>query len=118
MGVPKQAQKSARQSTNDSKWLSARNGQAVVLDLWVVPGSSQNRIIGLHAGALKVQVAAPASEGQANRAAISLLARVLGIKERSVCLEQGQTSRRKSLRIECESENHARNIAEKLLLLV
>jgi uncharacterized protein (TIGR00251 family) len=50
----------------------------VVVETWVVPGAARSEIAGLHGGALRVRVAAPAEGGKANRAAARLVARALG----------------------------------------
>lgn len=50
----------------------------VVVEVWVVPGAARTEIVGLHDGALRVRVAAPAEGGKANRAAARLAARAVG----------------------------------------
>ena len=52
---------------------------AAVIDVKVVPGSSRDQIVGLLGTSLKIKVAAPPHEGQANRAVCRLLSQVLGI---------------------------------------
>ena len=76
--------------------LHASDG-ATLLDVWVVPGASRTEIAGIHAGALRVRVAAPAAGGAANRALLDYLRRTTGAK---VSLLRGPASRRKQIRIE------------------
>ena len=48
---------------------------------------------------LKARVRAPASEGEANAALVKLIARMLGVAAREVCLTAGQGARIKRLKI-------------------
>ena len=56
----------------------------------VQPRSARDRVVGLHGGALKVQVTAPPVDGAANRAVIELLAEWLGVPRRAVAVVRGQ----------------------------
>jgi len=53
---------------------SARGAE---LKVWAVPGASRTEIVGMHAGAVRLRVAAPAHKGAANRAIAAFLAQVL-----------------------------------------
>lgn len=61
----------------------------------VSPGARRNRVCGVIAGRLKVQVAAPPEEGRANKALIHLLASWLGIRQNAVEIVAGASSRDK-----------------------
>lgn len=50
----------------------------VVVDVWVVPGSSRDLVGGLHDGAVRVRTTAPAEGNKANRAVARLVAARLG----------------------------------------
>jgi uncharacterized protein (TIGR00251 family) len=78
--------------------LQARGGE-VILRVKVTPGSSRNRIVGLHAGALKLAVSAPAEHGKANQAVIKLLAQTLGVRDNQLRLTTGQRSPHKTIAI-------------------
>ena len=58
------------------------------------PRAARTALVGLHAGAVKVKVRAPALEGKANEALVSLLASVLGVPARRVRIVAGTQSRR------------------------
>ena|SRR5437868_9017703 len=65
----------------------------------VHPGAKRNAIGGLHAGALKVSITAPAIDGRANEALIAFLAEWLDIPRARITLIAGATNRSKTLRI-------------------
>jgi len=67
----------------------------VVVEVWVVPGSSRDAIGGIHDGALRVRTTAPAEGGGANRAAARLVAARLGGRRAQVIT--GHASRRKRI---------------------
>jgi uncharacterized protein (TIGR00251 family) len=52
--------------------------EGVVVDVWVVPGSSRDLVGGDHDGALRVRTTAPAAGGEANRAVEHLVATAVG----------------------------------------
>ncbi len=55
---------------------------------------------GVHAGALRVDVAAAPEGGEANRAVEGLLAEVLGVPRRNVAVVLGGASRIKTVQVE------------------
>jgi len=65
----------------------------------VIPQSRTERIDAVRAGRLVLRVAAAPESGAANRAAEALLASALGLRAAEVQLEQGSTSRDKTLSI-------------------
>jgi uncharacterized protein (TIGR00251 family) len=72
-------------------------GADVVLLIKLAPRSSSNRIIGQHAGRLKIAVTAPPVDGKANELLIEFLAKVLALAKRSISISRGQTSRDKEV---------------------
>ena len=76
---------------------AARGG--CTLQVAVVPSASRAEIVGLHDGALRVRLAAPAIEGRANAALIDWLACELGLARRDLSLVRGAAGRRKTLAI-------------------
>lgn len=72
----------------------------VILSVRTQPGASINRIIGKYGGRLKLSVIAAPDKGKANKAVIELLADTLHIKESSIHIISGETSRDKRFLIE------------------
>ena len=66
-----------------------------VLSLYVQPKAAQTEWAGLHAGALKIRVAAPPVDGAANEALTRFLARELSLPLTAVTIESGIGSRKK-----------------------
>ena len=79
-------------------WLREVPG-AVVLEVVVQPRASRTRPVGEHGGRLKIQLAAPPVDGEANRALVEFLAEALGIRKGDVTIERGETGRRKTVRV-------------------
>ncbi len=71
----------------------------VVLEVLVQPRASRTRAVGEHDGRLKLQLAAPPVDGEANQALIEFLARALGVRKADVTIERGETGRRKTVRV-------------------
>ena len=79
-------------------WLRELPG-AVVLEVLVQPRASRTRAAGEHGGRLKIQLAAPPVDGEANRALVEFLAEELGIRKVDVAILRGETGRRKTIRV-------------------
>ena len=67
----------------------------VELSVLVQPRASRTRLVGEHDGLLKIQLAAPPVDGEANAALVEFLARHFGVPRRQVSLAAGDASRRK-----------------------
>ena len=80
--------------------------QDLLLPVKIVPNASRDRIVGEHDGALKITVAAAPQRGAANRAVCKLLAKTLNIRTQDVTVETGQTSSRKTLRLQGVESSH------------
>ena len=61
--------------------------------------AKENRVVGLVAGVVRLQVTAPPEKGKANAAVVELLARYLGLPRRDVQVIQGATSGNKVVRV-------------------
>ena len=85
---------------NDSNppWLKPTDGGCELLVL-VQPRASRSKILGEHDGRLKIALAAPPVDGEANAALIDLLSDVLEVKRAQITLLDGATGRRKRLKI-------------------
>ncbi|HEX9053114.1 MAG TPA: DUF167 domain-containing protein [Anaeromyxobacter sp.] len=78
----------------------ARDGSGgAVLELLVQPRASRTRVVGEHDGRLKIQLAAPPVDGEANAALVAFLADALGLKRADVVLLAGESGRRKRVRV-------------------
>ncbi len=66
----------------------------------VQPRASRNQLAGVMDGALKVRLAAPPVEGEANEACLGFLAGLLGVPGKSVSLVSGHTGRNKTVRVQ------------------
>ena len=76
-----------------------QQGDDVLIAVKVVPNASRDKIVGELDGALKVSVTAAPERGAANKAVCKLLARTLNVRTRQVTIDAGQTSPRKTIRI-------------------
>lgn len=79
-------------------WLRPVAG-GVEIEVAVQPRASRTRILGEHGGRLKVALAAPPVEGEANRELVELLAGALGVRRAEVSILRGAAGRRKTVRI-------------------
>jgi hypothetical protein len=78
----------------------ARDGAGgAVLELLVQPRASRTRVAGEHEGRLKIQLAAPPVDGEANAALLAFLAGALGARRADLALLAGETGRRKRVRV-------------------
>jgi uncharacterized protein (TIGR00251 family) len=80
-------------------WLREAGG-AVTLELLIQPRASRTRVVGEHDGRLKVQLAAPPVDGEANAALVEFLAHALHVKRAEVTVLRGDTGRRKTVQVE------------------
>lgn len=72
----------------------------VCFDVVVVPRASRSQVVGVHAGSLKIALAAPPVDGEANAALCELLAKLLRVPKRSVQLQRGARSKHKTVSVE------------------
>jgi uncharacterized protein (TIGR00251 family) len=80
----------------------------VSLAVWVTPGAPRSEVGGVVDGRLRLRLAAPAHEGNANAELIRLVAQTLGIPRRQVDLATGASGRRKLLRVHGVTLDEAR----------
>lgn len=76
-----------------------RDGDDIVLSCHLQPRASRDEWVGLHDDALKLRIQAPPVDGAANKALVKFLANQFGVARQQVILEQGESSRRKRVRI-------------------
>ncbi|HSM92232.1 MAG TPA: DUF167 domain-containing protein [Anaeromyxobacteraceae bacterium] len=71
----------------------------VLLEILVQPRASRTRVVGEHDGRLKIQLAAPPVDGEANAALVEFLAGTLRVRRADVTIARGDTGRRKTVRV-------------------
>ncbi|MGE0887505.1 MAG: DUF167 domain-containing protein [Blastocatellales bacterium] len=76
----------------------------------VQPRASRNGVAGEIDGALKIRLAAPPVDGEANEELIRFLAKLFTVSRQQVTIVSGQTSRNKMIRIEGKELDDAEKI--------
>lgn len=72
---------------------------AVELVVLVQPRASRTKVVGEHDGRLKIALAAPPVDGEANAALVEFLSDTLEVRKAEITLLDGDTSRRKRLSV-------------------
>ena len=85
-----------------------RNG-AVTISVRVQPRASRTELAGAHGDALKIRLAAPPVDGEANDECVRFLARALGVGRSSVEIVSGHTSKTKVVRVTGVTADEARS---------
>jgi len=80
-------------------WRCVAADGSLTLALHVQPNAKRSEVTGVRGDAVRIRLAAPAVEGKANVALISLLADAFGVPERAVRLIRGAKGRRKIVHI-------------------
>jgi len=75
-----------------------------ILRVHVVPNAKMDSVVGVHGGAIKIKLRAPAVDGKANAALIRFLAEQLKLPRDAIVLKRGQKSRGKTIQIHGLSE--------------
>lgn len=73
--------------------------QGARIHLHVVPRASRTQVAGLHDGRVKLQVAAPPVDGEANDAIVRWAAKLFGVPRDAVVIASGATGKRKTLEV-------------------
>lgn len=79
-------------------WLTEASDH-ITLTLHVQPGAKRTEVVGEHGTALKIRLAAPPVDGQANEELILFLADLFGVPSRQVQLIAGHSGRRKRVAV-------------------
>lgn len=72
----------------------------VEVTLHLQPRASRTEVVGVHGDAIKLRVAAPPVDGEANEELIRFLAKALGVTKTQVAIVSGTTGRKKRVRVE------------------
>ena len=84
----------------EANWLSYDPAaRRLTLTLHIQPGARKSGIAGIHGDALKIRIAAPASNNKANGALVEFLGETFGVPKSVVTIRRGATSRRKIIEI-------------------
>lgn len=76
------------------------DGDGVLVEVLVQPRASRERLGPVHQDRVKLAVHAPPVDGEANAAVIAFLAKALRVPKSAVHITHGETSRRKTIRID------------------
>jgi len=95
-------------------WIKDGSGN-VELRIYCQPRASKTEIVGFHGDALKVRLAAPPVEGQANTELCKFLARYFGVVRQNVQILSGTGSRQKRIVIKGKT---AQDILDCLPLII
>ena len=80
----------------DSTWCNYdAAARRLSLTLHVQPNARRSEIAGLHGDALKVRIAAPATENRANVELVAFLSETLAIPKSAITIRHGASARRK-----------------------
>ena len=71
----------------------------IVLNHYCQPGAKLTKVVGLHAGCLKISLQAPAMENKANELLLAWLSKQLKVPQKQIQFLSGQNSRIKRLEI-------------------
>jgi len=69
------------------------------INVFILPRSSINKIVGVIDDRLKIKLKAPPVDGAANKMCIQFLAKSLNVPKSHIEIISGQTSRKKTIRI-------------------
>jgi len=75
------------------------SGDALLINVKVIPGASKSELVEVREGRLKVRIAAAPEDGKANEELRSFLAKTLELPKKDIVLASGEKSRLKTLRL-------------------
>lgn len=87
----------------------------ISLSIYLAPRASRDEVVGIHDGRLKVAIAAPPVDNQANEHLIEFFASFFGVSKRSVVLKSGDHSKRKTLLIQGVTQQRAEGLLDPVL---
>ena len=87
-------------------------GESCTIKVRVQPKSSRNQLDGFQDGALRVRVTAAPTEGQANAAVITILAKTLGVSKSRLEIIRGYSSRDKVVSVDTLTEQEVQRKIE------
>lgn len=82
-----------------ASWYTFKEDGSLWLNLHIQPNASRTAVAGLHGDALKVKVAAPPADHQANDKLLEFLRKSFKVPRNKVILRHGEHSRQKVVEI-------------------
>ncbi|KLV06276.1 hypothetical protein ABT56_09660 [Photobacterium aquae] len=82
----------------------SRQGDDLVLRLYIQPKASRDQLVGLHGEELKIAITAPPVDGKANAHLTKYLSKQFRVAKGHVIIEKGEQGRHKQVRIEAPRE--------------
>jgi uncharacterized protein (TIGR00251 family) len=79
-----------------------KHSKGMVFQLFIQPRASKDMIVGLHGDRLKIKVAAPPVDGEANKRCIRFLAKCLSVPRSTLQIISGHNSRNKRVLLKSE----------------
>ncbi|MEK7833575.1 MAG: DUF167 domain-containing protein [Acidobacteriota bacterium] len=95
------------------KLTAKNNGVSFVIR--VQPRASRSDIAGELEGALKIRLAAPPVDGEANEELVRFLSKLFGVTRAQIVIRSGQTSRNKLIVIDGVSVDEAEQVLQPML---
>ncbi len=86
--------------TSTAPFTATPDDTGTLVTLYVQPRASRTEVSGLHEGSLRLRVAAPPVDGEANAEIIAFLAKQLGVAKSAIQIVSGGSGRRKRVRID------------------
>ncbi|MGF1680741.1 DUF167 family protein YggU [Photobacterium makurazakiensis] len=81
-----------------------RQGDDLVLRLYIQPKASRDQLVGLHGDEVKVAITAPPVDGKANAHLTKYLSKQFKVAKGQIVIEKGELGRHKQVRIESPRE--------------
>jgi len=82
-----------------SWWRYDPASRGISFTLHVQPNARKSEVVGLHGGALKIKIAAPAVDNKANAALADFLSELLDVSKTAITIRRGATGRRKVVEV-------------------
>ena len=97
------------------KCISCLQNNNLLLNVYVQPRASKNRIAGMHGNNLKICVTAPPVENKANEAVVQFVAGLFGVPKSTVSIKSGRQGRNKKVLITDLTLSEAQEVLSRTL---
>jgi uncharacterized protein (TIGR00251 family) len=97
------------------KCISCLQNNNLLLNVYVQPRASKNRIAGMHGSDLKICVTAPPVENKANEAVVQFVAGLFGVLKSTVSIKSGRQGRNKKVLITNLTLSEAQEVLSRTL---